>query len=112
MFFEICTLLVLFVAVYLVRRLIFKLSVWVSIKSGLADIDTVVTLDAVLNAIFFAIPIALVWFGILHISATIFYGILIEIGVSWIIGIALMSMATEDHDMREMPGKAPFWRRL
>lgn len=77
-----------------------------------ADTDTVVILDLIMNAILFVIPIAFVWFQVIHLTATIFPGILVEIVISWFIGIVLMSMATEDHDMREMPGKAPFWRRL
>jgi hypothetical protein len=108
---EVGTLIGLFIILFIVRVIILVTVIHLNRKISPNDIEGVVILDLLLNAIIFVSPVAGVWYGILHPSTTVFYGFLIEIVICWLIGFIPMCMSTENHEVKEIPGVLPKFLR-
>ncbi len=105
---EVFWLVGLFVITLVVRVFILAVSIF---SVGPGDTNGTVTIDVILNAVLFIGIVASVKYGIFHPSITVFYGMLAEIVICWLVGFIPICMSTENPDIREMPSSLPRWLR-
>lgn len=99
MFRIVCTLIVIFLMLINIRMTILKnLERWIS-KAIIADLDTIITVDLIIN---FALLLfaRFIISNIVNTNTIIYYGIQVEIVASWLIGIIRVSIQTTEHDLR------------